>query len=194
MRASPAITLLAQRLFDSRYRSWRVLHLYDQSSIPFVLEPNHHRLLGVVHVPEHTLTLLVEGARCDDPRHVRSTGPDASPPPLRLLRIRLGNPLRERAGSPGGSCEPTAGPCLVRGRSGCLRQAPLRPWSVTPFAHPFTPLHLLSHLASLALVSAEGYTPKSLEGVFSEVGLPLYGVLGSSLPASNSQAAAKPLP
>src|SRR5215210_7422688 len=87
---APLTTLLAQRLLDSCYRGRRVLHLYDQSGVAFVLEPDHHRLLGVMHVPEHALTLLVEGARCDDPRHVRSTDPGASPPPLRFLRIRLG--------------------------------------------------------------------------------------------------------
>jgi hypothetical protein len=143
-QANPPTLLLARRLLDSRYRSRRVLHLYDQSSVAFVLEPDHHRLLGVMHVPEHSLSLLVEGARCDDPRHVRSTEPGASPPPSRFLRIGLGiHYVRER--------DLQASPVSLQlihasdmDNQGVFGKLHFCRGSLTPFVHTFYCSHLSS--------------------------------------------------
>src|SRR5687768_4589163 len=168
---APPTTLLAQRLVDRRYRGRRILHLYDQLGVAFVLEPDHHRLLGVMHVPEHALTLLVEGARHDDPRHVRSTDPGASPPPLRFLRIGLGTHyVRER------DLQATPeSPQLVHVR-GMDNQGV---FGKLHFGHGRRLLSCILSLAcpyhptrrSLALASDDGFSTECVESEFCEVRL-----------------------
>src|ERR671913_1220251 len=77
-------------LVDPRYGGFGIFHLYNQPSVAFVLKPDHHRLLRVVHVPEYQLALLVVSPRRDRPRHPYSPFHDAVPPHARLLRIRFG--------------------------------------------------------------------------------------------------------
>jgi hypothetical protein len=97
-----------------------------------------------MHVPEHALTLLVEGASCDDPRHVRSTDSGASPPPLRFLRIRMGTHyVRER------DLQATPeSPQLVHAsymdNQGVFGKLHFGHGGVTPFVHTFTSSHLSS--------------------------------------------------
>src|SRR5919106_3991217 len=78
-------------LVDPRCGGFGIFNLYYQPSVAFVLKPDHHRLLRVVHVPEHQLALLVESAHRDRPWHPYSPFHDAVPPPACLLRIRFGD-------------------------------------------------------------------------------------------------------
>src|SRR5687767_379650 len=72
--------LLAQGFQDSPHRGRGIVHPYDQPGVAFVAQAYHHRLLWIMHVPEHSLTLLVEGASTDHPRYLSGREPETLPP------------------------------------------------------------------------------------------------------------------
>src|SRR3712207_3034394 len=54
------VVLFCERLLDSRGCGVWVVNLDNQPGVPLVPKPDHHRLLRIVHIPEHTLALLVK--------------------------------------------------------------------------------------------------------------------------------------
>src|SRR3712207_849569 len=52
----------SDRSLDGRGRGGWVVNLYNEPLVALVPEPDDERLLRVVHIPEHHLAVLVEGA------------------------------------------------------------------------------------------------------------------------------------
>src|SRR5215212_7371751 len=83
MGRSPLELSFAEGPLDGGGCGGRVVHLNDQSGVQVVLKVNHNGVFWIVDVPEHALTLLIEGARRDYPRHVGARCPYAHTPTLR---------------------------------------------------------------------------------------------------------------
>jgi len=73
--------------FDRFDGSWRVVHLHDQFAVPLVMQVNDDGFLRVMHVPEESLAVLIEGSRRDDSGHVGSRHPNAVIPAPCDLRV-----------------------------------------------------------------------------------------------------------
>jgi hypothetical protein len=68
---------------------WRPAPRPDhQAGTSLVDQVDHHRLGGIVHIPEHPVTLVVEGASHDHPRTVRLVSMERPAP----VRICVGHP------------------------------------------------------------------------------------------------------
>jgi hypothetical protein len=68
----------SQRILDQLDRCVRIIHFYDQLAVSLVMKVNHNCFLRVMHVPEDSLAVLIEGSRRDDSGHIGSTSGDES--------------------------------------------------------------------------------------------------------------------
>jgi hypothetical protein len=79
--------ILSQCVLDEPDRRVRIIHFHDQFAVPLVMQVNDDGFLRVMHVPKDSLTVLIEGSRCDDSGHVGSRHPNAVIPATCLLRV-----------------------------------------------------------------------------------------------------------
>lgn len=77
----------SQCILDELHRRLRIVRFNDQFVVPLVMQINHDGFLRVVHVPEDSLAVLIEGSRSDDSGHIGSGHPDAVIPAACGLRI-----------------------------------------------------------------------------------------------------------
>src|SRR5665213_1641338 len=112
--AAPKGQLFARRAnfgFEERDGLRRLGHLDDELIVELVVEYQHDRTLGVVHIPEDVVSVLMEGSGGEDAGKVCTEQPDSMPP----------------ATGGGGICAHGANV-----REGNLEPAPQRPELVDP--------------------------------------------------------------
>ena len=71
-RSSLARRTASQRILDQLDRCVRIIHFYDQLAVSLVMKVNPNCFLRVMHVPEDSLAVLIEGSRRDDSGHIGS--------------------------------------------------------------------------------------------------------------------------